>query len=70
MTDLGPTSSDLPRVRPPAALAARWDARPPDAPVVLAVDDVPANLTVLYELLSPQHRVRVATSGARALRLA
>ena len=34
---------------------------------VLVVDDTPANLTVLGELLSPHYRVRVANSGARAL---
>jgi putative two-component system response regulator len=41
-----------------------------DAPMLLVVDDVPANLTVLHELLAPQHRVRVAKSGPRALQLA
>ena len=39
-------------------------------PLVLIVDDNPANLTVLGELLQPQHAVRVANSGVRALRLA
>ena len=34
---------------------------------VLVVDDTPANLTVLGELLSPHYRVRVANSGTRAL---
>ena len=37
---------------------------------VLVVDDTPANLTVLGELLSPSYRVRVANSGARALQAA
>ena len=37
---------------------------------VLVVDDTPANLTVLGELLSPLYRVRVANSGARALQAA
>jgi putative two-component system response regulator len=45
-------------------------ARRADAPVLLVVDDVPANLTVLHELLQPQHRVRIAKSGPRALQLA
>ena len=39
-------------------------------PLVLIVDDNPANLTVLGELLQPQHAIRVANSGVRALRLA
>jgi putative two-component system response regulator len=34
---------------------------------VLVVDDTPANLTVLGELLSQHYRVRVANSGQRAL---
>jgi putative two-component system response regulator len=34
---------------------------------VLIVDDTPENLTVLGELLQPYYRVRVASSGARAL---
>lgn len=37
---------------------------------VLVVDDTPQNLTLLGELLSPFYRVRVATDGARALRIA
>lgn len=42
---------------------------PPQAPqqTVLVVDDTPANLTVLGELLSQHYRVRVANSGVRAL---
>lgn len=39
-------------------------------PVVLIVDDVAENLSVLSALLSPHYRVRVATSGRRALSLA
>jgi putative two-component system response regulator len=34
---------------------------------ILIVDDTPQNLTVLGELLQPLYRVRVATSGERAL---
>lgn len=34
---------------------------------VLLVDDTPENLTVLGEILMPHYRVRVASSGARAL---
>ena len=39
-------------------------------PLVLIVDDNPQNLTVIGELLQPQHAVRVANSGRRALQLA
>ena len=37
---------------------------------ILVVDDTPANLVVLGELLQPHYRVRVANSGARALQVA
>lgn len=37
---------------------------------ILIVDDSPENLTVLNELLQPIYRVRVATSGEKALRIA
>ena len=37
---------------------------------ILVVDDVPENIEVLGELLQPLYRVRVAQSGARALRVA
>lgn len=39
-------------------------------PLVLIVDDNPENLTVIGELLQPEHAVRAANSGMRALRLA
>lgn len=39
-------------------------------PTVLAVDDTPANLTLLSELLGPYYRVQLAVSGAKALELA
>ncbi len=41
-----------------------------EAPTVLIVDDQIDNLHVLGELLRPHYRVIVATSGARALKLA
>ncbi|MDD0813932.1 two-component system response regulator [Curvibacter sp. HBC28] len=41
-----------------------------DRPVVLVVDDMPDNLTVLGELLQADYRVRAANSGPAALRLA
>ena len=37
---------------------------------ILIVDDTPENLIVLGELLQPYYRVRAASSGARALRIA
>jgi putative two-component system response regulator len=37
---------------------------------ILIVDDAPENLTVLSELLQPLYRVRAATSGPKALRIA
>jgi putative two-component system response regulator len=45
-------------------------SHPLEQAVILVVDDVPENLTVLSTLLAPRYRVRVATSGARALDLA
>ena len=36
-------------------------------PTILVVDDSPANLTILSDVLKPQYRVRVANSGMRAL---
>jgi serine phosphatase RsbU (regulator of sigma subunit) len=38
--------------------------------VVLVVDDAPANIRVVNEILRGSYRVRVATSGAKALELA
>jgi putative two-component system response regulator len=40
------------------------------APTILIVDDSPENLTILSELLQPLYRVRVATSGQKALQIA
>ena len=37
---------------------------------VLIVDDEPGNITILVELLSSEHNIRVATSGAKALKIA
>lgn len=39
-------------------------------PLILAVDDIPENLDVLVNLLSKDYRLKVATNGERALRLA
>jgi len=37
---------------------------------ILVVDDTPRNIDILQEILSPRYRVKVATSGARALAIA
>lgn len=42
----------------------------PEKPLVLVVDDTPANLALMNDLLSPHYRVKVAASGARALAIA
>ena len=39
-------------------------------PTVLVVDDIPANLSLITELLAGQYRCRVATGGAKALAVA
>jgi len=39
-------------------------------PILLVVDDSPEVLSQLYELLKDRHRVKVATTGDRALRIA
>ena len=41
-----------------------------DKQTVLAIDDMPANLTLLGEILKPEYRFLVATSGAQGLELA
>ncbi|MGZ5006948.1 MAG: response regulator [Methylobacter sp.] len=43
---------------------------PETTQTILIVDDSPENLTVLSELLLPIYRVRAATSGQKALRIA
>jgi putative two-component system response regulator len=60
---------------PAAVAAARPDAEQPVGegkrrPTVLAVDDTPANLTLLSQLLGRHYRVQIAVSGAKALELA
>lgn len=39
-------------------------------PTILIVDDMPANLELLIEILKPHYRVQVARNGTRALELA
>lgn len=41
-----------------------------EQPTVLAIDDVPANLKLLGQILSPQYRFLMATSGAAGLEVA
>ena len=48
-----------------AALAAGADK-----PTILIVDDTPANLSLLSEVLKPDYRTKAAVSGEKALRLA
>ncbi|UUY08544.1 response regulator [Pseudomonas sp. J452] len=42
----------------------------PDQPLVLVVDDTPENLELMSELLLGSYRVKVASNGAKALRIA
>ncbi|MES2264428.1 MAG: two-component system response regulator [Pseudomonadota bacterium] len=42
----------------------------PSRPTILVVDDTPANLTVLHDLLRADYRVKLAGNGAKALQLA
>jgi len=42
----------------------------PEQPLVLVVDDTPENLELMSELLLPTYRVKVASSGLKALRIA
>ena len=49
-------------LRGPPALAAK--------PVVLVVDDTPDNLALMSALLTDEYRVKVASSGEKALRIA
>ena len=46
------------------------DLSPAALATILVVDDTPTNIDILQEALSPQYRVKVATSGARALEIA
>ncbi|HEX6733367.1 MAG TPA: two-component system response regulator [Azonexus sp.] len=41
-----------------------------DRPTILVIDDTPANLSLLNQLLRIRYRVRLASSGARGLELA
>ena len=43
---------------------------PPTKPIVLVVDDAPANIQVLASCLKDDYQVKVATNGARCLELA
>lgn len=50
-----------------AAPEASFASENSNRPTILVVDDSPANLTILSDVLKDQYRVRVANSGARAL---
>ncbi len=63
-THVSPTRRTCPMNTP---AATHPHHAPAPQPTVLVVDDTPANLTVLGELLSQRYRVRVANSGQRAL---
>lgn len=43
---------------------------PDEEPTILVVDDQPANLDVIVELLRPHYRIKAARDGARALAIA
>jgi len=64
----------LQRPAPGAAGAPAAATPPPPAseapPRVLVVDDTPANLSLLANLLNKTYRVQLATSGAKALEIA
>ncbi|HYD97029.1 MAG TPA: response regulator [Noviherbaspirillum sp.] len=44
--------------------------RAPGKPTILLVDDTPDNIALLSALLKERYRVKVATSGAKALQIA
>ena len=46
------------------------ESDPSIRPIVLVVDDAPQNLSLMDDLLSDRYTVKVAASGARALRIA
>jgi len=51
-------------------MTAATESPPAMLPTVLVVDDTPANLGLMGDLLAPHFRVRVANSGPRALAIA
>ena len=52
------------------AMPAAPEVNPTALPTILVVDDTPANLGLMGDLLAPHYRVRVANSGLRALAIA
>jgi putative two-component system response regulator len=58
-----PSDVDLP-------VAAAVDAHVSPRTTILVVDDTPANLSLLANLLNDSYRVQLATSGAKALEIA
>ncbi len=53
----------------PPEIAATPQAQPMTQATVLVVDDTPANLTLLAQVLKPDYRVQLAVSGAKALEI-
>ncbi len=70
--ELGPTTATAGVLlsRPPALEAVLNAAQASAKPTVLVVDDTPANLTLLANLLNKHYRVLLANSGAKALEIA
>ena len=52
---------------PPAGTIGSWPTGAPQRPLLLVVDDQPANIYILYEILKGSYDVRMATSGEEAL---
>jgi len=59
-----------PMVSSPAVRTPETDPDPTDGATVLVVDDTPDNLALMSELLRPRYRVKIASSGEKALRIA
>ena len=59
-----------PMVSSPTVRAPGTDPDPTDGATVLVVDDTPDNLALMSELLRPRYRVKIASSGEKALRIA
>jgi len=55
---------------PPATDNDAETSETPTRKTVLLVDDTPVNLTLMVDLLSDEHRLRVAASGPRTLEIA
>ena len=65
-TPIAPSVGQRPTTEPRMTMAAAQAIKP----TVLVVDDTPANLTLLANLLNKSYRVLLANSGAKALEIA